>query len=305
VEGEDVKRIEEEIKDLRRAIEELRENLQREGRMAAWDQLLFVATSFITFIFSVMQALLPSSRQALLSFLPLAVTGLVMPLYVGYYRGAILLDSVVERMRGWMYLLFSLGVYLVNLAESYLRFSEAVSRALEDFLTSYIPNLPVVEVLALTALLSAVWTRRPLYIMAVLSVLVTALIIPTYLPMMIVLLIQLSLAFYLFPSYIMGIFRSPSRERLSILRKTGAGAYLIFLFSGLLSNHLSSCIYSGGGAPCYLLSLIYPLPFLVPGLWYEGKACKEVLALEGSEDESVICKMVYDPIAKLLRIKGE
>ncbi len=298
-----------EIEEIKREIRELRASLMRATRLTAWDQLLFAATSFITFIFSVMQALLPSGHQAILSFLPLAITGLIMPLYVGYYRGSLLLDSILERMRGWMYLLFSLGVYAVNLLESSTRFSEYVSSLLERALAESTAGLPLMEVISLVAFAFALLTRKPLYIMAMLSIPVTAFLLPSYLPIMIVLITELSLAYYFMPSYLVSVFRfdygledgGNADRAVEVLRRTGTGAYLLFLFSALVSNHVSSCISSGSGIGCYLVSALYSLPFLLPGLWYEGLACWEVISLEGGGEglESVTCRWIYRPVLEL------
>jgi len=48
-------------------------------------------------------------REIIYGFLPLLIIGLVIPIYIGYVRGAILLDTLEERVRGWIY--FLIGVF--------------------------------------------------------------------------------------------------------------------------------------------------------------------------------------------------
>jgi len=64
--------------------------------------------------------------EALPYILPLMLIMLVMPLYVGYIRGAITKDNVVERARGWTYLVVGVITYLVWILSLWL--SEFVAR---------------------------------------------------------------------------------------------------------------------------------------------------------------------------------
>lgn len=43
---------------------------------------------------------------------PLLFLGIVLPFYIGYLRGAIELDSVMERTRGWVYLAVGISTYV-------------------------------------------------------------------------------------------------------------------------------------------------------------------------------------------------
>jgi len=92
-----------------RLIEQL---VREESRLTALDQLLLFISSSTTLLFSAFQVFL-AGKEALLYFAPLFLSGLIMPIYVGYYRGAVLLGSKLERARGWMYMTVGLLTYLI------------------------------------------------------------------------------------------------------------------------------------------------------------------------------------------------
>ena len=96
--------------------------ISRKGKI---DSLLLFAASLISLIFSITQWLM-EGFEALLYILPLMLIMLVMPLYVGYIRGAITKDNVVERARGWTYLVVGVITYLVWILSLWL--SEFVAR---------------------------------------------------------------------------------------------------------------------------------------------------------------------------------
>ncbi len=146
-------------------------------------------------------------------------------------------------------------------------------------------NIPLLKIISLLAFASILMARKPFYMIAMPSISITAFFMSSYLSAVIVLLTELPLAYYFLLNYLVEVFISEEGREIDILRKMGTGAYLIFLFSALLSNHFSSCISFEGTTACYIESLIYLLPFPLPGLWYEDQACKESRALEGKDDE--------------------
>jgi hypothetical protein len=63
----------------------------------------------------------PTLVELLAVLPPLLIVG-VMPLYVGYMRGAIEQQSMAERARGWVYLLFGLGSYSITVVVAWIAF---------------------------------------------------------------------------------------------------------------------------------------------------------------------------------------
>ena len=72
--------------------------------------MLLFLSSFLGLGLGLLQ-LVCESIAVLVFFLPLLILILVVPIYIGYIRGAILLDSIVERIRGWFYLILCGGYY--------------------------------------------------------------------------------------------------------------------------------------------------------------------------------------------------
>jgi len=71
-------------------------------RTRALDDAFLFILSLVTIIFAILQATI-GGPQAVLSFVPILISALVYPFYVGYIRGAILLNDVkLERARGWV-----------------------------------------------------------------------------------------------------------------------------------------------------------------------------------------------------------
>jgi len=62
-----------------------------------------------------------SKELALLLFLPALLAGALFPCYIGYVRGAIGLDSRMERLRGWIYLGCANATYLALISVAILR----------------------------------------------------------------------------------------------------------------------------------------------------------------------------------------
>jgi len=84
-------------------------NLER--RMERFDEFFLFITSVLGLFFSLLYALL-GYQEIAYAFIPLLLIGLVIPIYIGYVRGAILLDLLEERIRGWIYFLSGISVYI-------------------------------------------------------------------------------------------------------------------------------------------------------------------------------------------------
>lgn len=75
------------------------------------DTLLLFFSSSLSIGFSLIFAFF--GKEVLFSFLPALFLGWVMPIYVGYVRGSLILDQIEERVRGWIYLIMGTGLYSV------------------------------------------------------------------------------------------------------------------------------------------------------------------------------------------------
>jgi len=87
-------------------------NLDR--RLRNLDSLLLFFTSILGIIFSFTYILF-GYREVALAFAPILILGVVIPIYIGYIRGTIILDTLEERVRGWIYFLHGVATYLFSL----------------------------------------------------------------------------------------------------------------------------------------------------------------------------------------------
>jgi len=89
----------------------------RKERLALLDQALLFLSSFMSFFFGVTVFYInPSGGTALSSLAVFVVVTTVLPLYVGVMRGGIESgDKIRERVRGWIYLIFGGGLFLLFL----------------------------------------------------------------------------------------------------------------------------------------------------------------------------------------------
>jgi hypothetical protein len=59
---------------------------------------------------------------SLIAGIPFLILGVVVPFYVGYIRGVIEIDTVEERIRGWIYSIigtnYFLGSFVISLISS-------------------------------------------------------------------------------------------------------------------------------------------------------------------------------------------
>ncbi|MDH2901867.1 MAG: hypothetical protein PXY39_12940 [archaeon] len=86
-------------------------------RVQSLDRALLFLSSFLSFGFSTLLALIlkPSISQLAL-LIPALLMSVILPLYVGYMRGSIeQSDSMMERARGWVYLIFGTSSYALTM----------------------------------------------------------------------------------------------------------------------------------------------------------------------------------------------
>jgi hypothetical protein len=74
------------------------------------DAFLFMI-SLIGLLFTIIQIYM-EGISGLIEISPLIFLGVLLPFYIGYLRGAIAIDSVIERIRGWVYLAVGVSTYL-------------------------------------------------------------------------------------------------------------------------------------------------------------------------------------------------
>lgn len=90
-----------------------------ESRKARIDELLLFLSSGLGILFSVIQASVAGVSSVVL-FAPLLLLGLVLPIYLGYIKGAVQ-DRNEERIRGWTYLIGGVLIYSTHIGLYMLR----------------------------------------------------------------------------------------------------------------------------------------------------------------------------------------
>jgi len=83
------------------------------------DAFLFMI-GLSNFIFSLLQVLL-GGKMAFIVFTPFLFAGLLYPFYVGCLRGAVETNSILERVRGWVYFAIGMTAYVSMTTVVYLR----------------------------------------------------------------------------------------------------------------------------------------------------------------------------------------
>lgn len=89
---------------------DLADAIDQKLRIGKVDALLLYVASFQTVILTLSQVFL--GGWTLVYYPAIFIFVAVMPIYVGYVRGAITRNSLVERTRGWLYLIFGTVYYL-------------------------------------------------------------------------------------------------------------------------------------------------------------------------------------------------
>jgi hypothetical protein len=78
----------------------------REGKL---DEAFLFIISIIGLLFTIVQVYL-NQLNGIIQLIPLLILGVAFPFYIGFIRGAIQ-DSIVERLRGWIYLIVGVSAY--------------------------------------------------------------------------------------------------------------------------------------------------------------------------------------------------
>lgn len=123
-------------------LEELQRAIELKLKLGKLDSLLLFVPTLLGLAFSLLQYGLGLIKQPIdvLFIAPALLLGIGAPIYIGYYRGGVKLDSITERARGWIYLIVGLSVYLlppiVGLLDAWLPNSYWLVR-LFSFLTMF------------------------------------------------------------------------------------------------------------------------------------------------------------------------
>jgi len=99
------------------------EEIHAKLRLGKLDSLFLFIPTLVGIVFSLSQFYLRTVREETIVafFIPILLIIVAIPIYVGYYRGGIALDSIVERARGWIYLANGFLIYLLVMITWYLR----------------------------------------------------------------------------------------------------------------------------------------------------------------------------------------
>jgi len=84
-------------------------------RLGKLDSLLLVIPTLFGIAFALSQYYLKTIGEVRLTItlVPILIVSVVYPVYIGYYRGAIKLNSIVERARGWIYVANGFVIYIL------------------------------------------------------------------------------------------------------------------------------------------------------------------------------------------------
>jgi len=83
------------------------------------DNAFLFALSFVGLIVSFIQVTM-RDLSLIVESIPFIAVGIVLPFYVGYLRGAIEIDTLNERMRGWIYFVIGIGSYFAFFISTWL-----------------------------------------------------------------------------------------------------------------------------------------------------------------------------------------
>jgi len=104
----------------RNTIKSLKKDLKRDIKKNRLDNLLLHTSTLLGIILALFQTMI-NAEYLIKCFIPLFLFVWLIPVYIGYVKGAIIYDLISERLRGWMYLMEGTLTYLVFLGVFFLR----------------------------------------------------------------------------------------------------------------------------------------------------------------------------------------
>lgn len=123
-------------------LNDFQEYIERKSKRDKLDTLLLFSSSSLSIVFTIISAIL--RYQDLVIFLPILFLSLFMPIYVGYVRGSLILDSAQERARGWIYLIIGSVLYISTVV---------ITMVLPDVVSSFVYLVSFLSVVIFLAIL--------------------------------------------------------------------------------------------------------------------------------------------------------
>lgn len=91
---------------------------KREKKIERLDTAFLFIISLVGLLFTIMQVA-TEGLTGLLEILPLLILGVALPFYIGYVRGTLEINSLIERVRGWVFLTVGVIAYFAFFIESF------------------------------------------------------------------------------------------------------------------------------------------------------------------------------------------
>lgn len=85
--------------------------MENSKKIERLDTAFLFIVGLVGLLFTITQVYM-EGISGLIEISPLILLGVFLPFYIGYLRGAIEVDSVIERIRGWVYLAVGISTYL-------------------------------------------------------------------------------------------------------------------------------------------------------------------------------------------------
>jgi hypothetical protein len=101
-------------------IKSLKKDLKKDMQKSRLDNLLLHTSTLLGIILALFQTMI-NQEYVIKCFIPLFLFVWLIPVYIGYVKGAIAYDLISERLRGWMYLIEGTLAYLLFLGVFFLR----------------------------------------------------------------------------------------------------------------------------------------------------------------------------------------
>lgn len=110
------------------------------------DRLLLSTTSLLGLIFGISQIII-GGMDSLIFFIPFIILIWLWPIYIGYIRGAIVFDHILERFRGWIYFIGGIFIYGCFSSLYYFRIKPRIDLSNLDYLSIIIFILIIIGIL--------------------------------------------------------------------------------------------------------------------------------------------------------------
>lgn len=102
-------------------------------RIDRLDRLLLSVTSLLGIVFGLSQLINQTSLESIIFFIPFIFLIWILPVSIGYIGGGIVYDLLIERFRGWVYLIGGLLAYVIFSGAYYFRLKRGISLLDRDY----------------------------------------------------------------------------------------------------------------------------------------------------------------------------